>query len=128
LELGSRIDALISISEMLPAVGQGALAIETRATDDSVIEIVRTLDHQPTHIACTAERAFLRALGGGCQLPIAGYAVASEGQLSLEGLVADREGQEMVRGQITGASTNTEALGTQLAAQLLEQGADRLLA
>ena len=128
LELGRRINALIPISEMLPAVGQGALAIETRATDDAVIEIVRTLDHQPTHIACTAERALLRALGGGCQLPIAGYAVNSDGQLSLEGLVADREGREIVRGQISGASTDAEALGTELAAQLLEQGASRLLA
>lgn len=127
LELGSRINALIPISEMLPAVGQGALAIETRATDDAVIEIVRALDHQPTHIACAAERAFLRALGGGCQLPIAGYAVESDGQLSLEGLVADREGREIVRGQIMGASTGAEALGTQLATQLLDQGANRLL-
>lgn len=128
LELGSRINALIPISEMVPAVGQGALAIETRASNDGVIEIARTLDHQPTHIACTAERAFLRALGGGCQLPIAGYAVDSDGQLLLEGLVADREGREIVRGQITGATTDAEALGTRLAAHLLEQGANRLLA
>jgi hydroxymethylbilane synthase len=127
LELGRRINVLIPISEMLPAVGQGALAIETRATDDAVIEIVRALDHQPTHIACAAERAFLRALGGGCQLPIAGYAVDSDGQLSLEGLVAEREGREIVRGRITGASTDAEALGTQLAAQLLDRGANRLL-
>ncbi len=128
LGLGSRITTLLSISEMLPAVGQGALAIETRADDDGVIEIGRALDHQPTHIACTAERAFLRALGGGCQLPIAGYAVDSNGQLSLEGLVADRDGREIVRGRITGASNGAEALGTQLAAQLVEQGANRLLA
>jgi hydroxymethylbilane synthase len=128
MSLEGRINTLIPISEMLPAVGQGALAIETRASDEGVIEIVRALDHQPTRVACTAERAFLRALGGGCQLPIAGYAVESNGQLSLEGLVADRDGQEIVRGTITGASTGAESLGTQLAAQLLKQGADRLLA
>ena len=128
LELGSRINTLIPISEMLPAVGQGALAIETRAGDYDVIEIVRTLDHQPTHVACTAERSFLRALGGGCQLPIAGYAVDSDGRLSLEGLVAGREGQEMVKSTITGQSTDAESLGVQLAARLLEQGANRLLA
>lgn len=128
LKLGSRINTLIPISEMLPAVGQGALAIETRAGDYDVIELVRTQDHQPTHVACMAERSFLRALGGGCQLPIAGYAVASDGQLSLEGLVADREGREIVKGKITGPNSDAENLGSQLAAQLLEQGANRLLA
>ena len=128
LELGSRINAMIPISEMLPAVGQGALAIETRVDDDRVIEIVRALDHSPTHIACTAERAFLRALGGGCQLPIAGYAVDSDGELSLEGLVAEREGRDIVRGKVTGASIDAEALGFELATQLLKQGADKLLA
>lgn len=127
LELGSRINTLIPISEMVPAVGQGALAIETRAGDDGVIEIVRTLDHQSTRVACLAERSFLRALGGGCQLPIAGYAVDSDGQLWLEGLVADRGGREMVRGKIIGPSTDAESLGMRLAAQLLEQGADKLL-
>jgi hydroxymethylbilane synthase len=128
LELGSRINAMIPISEMLPAVGQGALAIETRAGDDGAIEIVRTLDHQPTHVACTAERAFLRALGGGCQLPIAGYAVDSDGELSLEGLVADPSGRQIVRGKIRGSSTDADALGDELAAQLLDQGANNLLA
>ena len=128
LELGSRINTMIPISEMLPAVGQGALAIETRAVDDDVIEILRALDHPPTHVACVAERAFLRALGGGCQLPIAGYAVDSDGELSLEGLVADRDGQEIVRGKIKELSINAEALGTELATQLLKQGAKRLLA
>jgi hydroxymethylbilane synthase len=128
LELGSRINTMIPISEMLPAVGQGALAIETRSGDDGVIEIVRTLDHPPTHVACAAERAFLRALGGGCQLPIAGYAIDSDGELSLEGLVADRDGREIVRGKLTGARTDAKALGTELAVQLLKHGADKLLA
>ena len=127
LELASRISGLIPIEEMLPAVGQGALAIETRADDVRTVEIVSGLDHEPTRNACIAERAFLRGLGGGCQLPIAGYASVSDGQISLEGLVGDREGKEIVRGKLTGAVTEAERLGAELATQLLSQGAARLL-
>ena len=127
LDLSSRISGLIPIAEMLPAVGQGALGIETRADDVATIEIVRRLDHQPTRDACLAERAFLRGLGGGCQLPIAGYAVVSDSQISLEGLVGDREGQEILRGLLTGPVTEAERLGAELATKLLEQGAAKLL-
>lgn len=127
LELASRISGLIPIEEMLPAVGQGALAIETRAHDVRTVEIVSSLDHEPTRNACLAERAFLRGLGGGCQLPIGGYARVSEGQISLEGLVGDREGNEIVRGKLTGPVTEAERLGAELAAQLIAQGADKLL-
>ena len=72
LGLDSRISALIDTSEMLPAVGQGALAVETRADDHSTIALVSSLNHAATQLACASERAFLRALVGGCQLPIAG--------------------------------------------------------
>ena len=70
-----RISGLIPTEQMLPAVGQGAIGVETRADDKRAIGIVSALNHEPTALACTAERSFLRALGGGCQLPIAGYAV-----------------------------------------------------
>lgn len=127
LELLSRISGLIPLAQMLPAVGQGALGIETRADDVATIEIVSRLDHQPTRNACIAERAFLRGLGGGCQLPIAGYAAVSDGQISLEGLVADREGEEIVRGKLTRPVRDAERLGAELATQLIAQGADKLL-
>lgn len=128
LELQSRISALIATDEMLPAVGQGALAIETRANDDSTIALVRQLNHEATQLACRSERAFLRALGGGCQLPIAGYAVAAGNELLIEGLVADPFGHEVIRGKLTGSTAEAEELGSRLAHQLLKRGADRLLA
>lgn len=127
LGLESRISTLIPTGEMLPAVGQGALAVETRANDQSTISLVSPLNHAATQIACAAERAFLRALGGGCQLPIAGYAVASSSELVLEGLVADPGGQEVVRGRLTGPVEEAEDLGWLLANQLLKRGGDRLL-
>lgn len=128
LGLESRISALIGTEEMLPAVGQGALAVETRANDNSTMALVRSLNHAPTQFACESERAFLRALGGGCQLPIAGYAVVSGNELVLEGLIADPDGREIVRGKVTGQPAEAEELGSRLADQLFNRGGDRLLA
>jgi hydroxymethylbilane synthase len=127
LGLDCRISSLISLEQMLPAVGQGALAIETRANDDSALETVRRLNHEKTRVACSAERAFLRALGGGCQLPIAGHAVCADDELTIEGLVAAPTGNEGVRDRISGSTTEAEALGAHLAARLLEGGANELL-
>jgi hydroxymethylbilane synthase len=124
----SRISALIETDEMLPAVGQGALAIEARANDHTTISLVSALNHAETQFACASERAFLRALGGGCQLPIAGFAVASGNELILEGLIAEPNGHEIVRGKLTGSITEAEELGSRLAHQMLERGGDRLLA
>ncbi len=128
LGLESRISALIATDEMLPAVGQGALALETRADDHSTIALVSSLNHVETQFACASERAFLRALGGGCQLPIAGYAVASGNEIVLEGLVADPIGQEVVRGKLVGPTAEAEELGSRLAHHLLKRGGDKLLA
>ena len=124
----SRISALIETDEMLPAVGQGALAIEARANDHTTISLVSALNHAETQFACASERAFLRALGGGCQLPIAGFAVASGNELIVEGLIAEPNGHEIVRGKLTGSITEAEELGSRLAHQMLERGGDRLLA
>lgn len=128
LGLDQRINATVPPAEMLPAVGQGALAIETRADDEDAIEVVRQLDHKFTRLACTAERSLLRNLGGGCQLPIAAYAVVREKRIRLDGLVADRSGARIVRDRIVGGFEETEELGKRLADQLLEQGAVELLA
>ena len=130
LGLECRISAAIPPEQMLPAVGQGAIGIETRTedSDSDSVDLVRKLDHEPTRIACTAERALLRALGGGCQLPIAAHAVVYYQQLRLDGLVADRAGRQIVRDHVTGASADAEKLGDELAARLVEGGADRLLA
>lgn len=123
----SRISAAISTEDMLPAVGQGALGIETRAADAPTVALVARLEHAATRMACVAERAFLRGLGGGCQVPIAGHAVVRDGSLKLEGLVAALSGDEIIRGSLEADASRAEALGDELAALLREQGADALL-
>lgn len=125
LGLQERISARIAVSEMLPAVGQGAIAIETRSDNELAVESASRLDHRETRAACLAERAFLRGLGGGCQLPIAGHAVLDDGLLKLDGLVARPDGSEILRGSLSG--TNPEIVGGQLADQLIARGALNLL-
>lgn len=128
LGLAHRISAPVPAEQMLPAVGQGAIGIETRADDHDSQEIVSKLNHEPTRLACVAERALLRGLGGGCQLPIAGHAVVVYDQLRLDGLIAAQDGKEIVRDHIAGNSNDAENLGRELAERLLKSGADRLLA
>jgi hydroxymethylbilane synthase len=126
LKLDNRISAALATQEMLPAVGQGALAIEIRS-EDELTEVVTKLDHKFTRLACVAERAFLRTLGGGCQLPIAAHAVVREKRIRLDGLVADTEGKQVVRNRLSGSLDEAEELGTRLAEQLLANGARELL-
>ena len=127
LGLQNRISVAISSEEMLPAVGQGAIAIETRASDPFAIESVRRLNHHETNIACLAERSLLRSLGGGCQLPIAAHATIHQRELRLEGLVAKPDGSEIVRDKIAGPIDEPENLGIALAVKLVERGANSLL-
>jgi hydroxymethylbilane synthase len=127
LGLRDRISAAVSQTEMLPAVGQGAVAIETRADDVVAVEATSKLNHRATELACRAERAFLRGLGGGCQFPIAGHAVVEGELLKLEGLVATPNGSQILRGVLSGTSEESDLIGTALAARLIEQGADSLL-
>lgn len=126
-----RISERLEITEMLPAVGQGALGIETRAGDSRVAELLQPLDHPQTSAATTAERAVLRALGGGCAVPIAAHGrfegSDGEGRLVLDALVAALDGSKVVRGQIVGAATDAAKLGEALAGQLIQEGASQLL-
>jgi hydroxymethylbilane synthase len=112
---------------MLPSPGQGALAIETRAEDGDTIAAVKQLDHKFTRLACTAERAFLRSLGGGCQMPIAAYAVVRDKRIRLDGLVAEPQGRKIVRDRISGSINEVEQLGIVLAERLLANGVRELL-
>ena len=112
---------------MLPAVSQGAIGLETRDDDGFAKDVAAKADHLTTRFACTAERAFLRALGGGCQLPIAGHAVVSGNQIGIEGLVADPEGKALIRERLSGASVEAELIGAELGRRLLERGARSLL-
>jgi hydroxymethylbilane synthase len=100
LGLRDRISAAVSTNEILPAVGQGAIAIEVRADDVVAVEATAKLNHRDTELACRAERAFLRGLGGGCQFPIAGHAVVEGQTLQLEGLVAHPTGEEILRDRL----------------------------
>lgn len=127
LGLHERISARIAISEMLPAVGQGAIAIETNSDNEFAVQMTSQLDHRETRLACLAERAFLQGLGGGCQFPIAAHAILDDGLLKLDGLVAKPDGSEILRNSLSGPSEDPEALGSTLAKQLMAQGADSLL-
>lgn len=127
LGLQQRIAAKIPVSEILPAVGQGAIAIETRSDDEFAIATTARLDHRETRLACLAERAFLRALGGGCQLPIAAHGVLDRDHLTLDGLVAKPDGSEILRDSLSGRVDHAEEIGSELAARLLNRGARSLL-
>jgi hydroxymethylbilane synthase len=126
LELKARISQYFDVTEMLPAVAQGALVVECRESDP-LRELLAPLDHAPTRTAITAERAFLRGLGGGCQLPIAAHATLGNGALRLEGLVAQPDGKRIIRDTITGAPAAAEALGAELAERVLRDGGAALL-
>lgn len=127
LGLQDRISTRISVNEMLPAVGQGAIAIETRSDNSFAVEATSRLDHRETRVACLAERSFLRGLGGGCQLPIAAHAIVNDDELILDGLVAKPDGSEILRDQLSGAVDHAEEIGSTLATRLIERGARALL-
>jgi hydroxymethylbilane synthase len=123
-----RINVALPPAEMLPAVGQGALGLETRVDDEHTNKAVARLDHKFTRLACTAERAFLRSLGGGCQLPIAAYAIVREKKIRLDGLIAEPQGLRIVKDRIVGGLDEAEHLGAALGERLLEMGGNELLA
>ncbi|MBX9600337.1 MAG: hydroxymethylbilane synthase [Bryobacteraceae bacterium] len=126
LGLAGRIAELLEPSVMLPAAGQGALAVETRSGGRG-FEQVQALNHFPTRAAATAERAMLRALGGGCQVPIGGYARERNGSVELDGLVIAPDGSRVVRASERGAAADAEAVGEALARRLRELGAEAIL-
>ncbi len=126
--LTNRITSYIPIEEILPAVGQGALAVETRTEDQRTNNFTQPLNDEPTELACAAERALLRSLGGGCQLPIAAHAfITNMNRLQLHGMVANRSGEIVIRDVVEGAANEPRALGETLAEQLIKRGANRLL-
>lgn len=128
LGLQDRISLRIPIQHMLPAVGQGAIAIETRSDDQFAIEVTGKLDHRETRLACLAERSFLRSLGGGCQLPIAAHARFEDDLLKLDGLVAKPDGSKRLQDALSGPADSAENIGGSLASTLIERGATTLLA
>jgi len=122
----ARIAEILPDEVMCPAVGQGALAVETRA-GGAGWDACAALDHAATHSAVAAERAFLRALGGGCQVPIGAHATVTDARLHLVGLVIAADGSAVVRGEREGPAAEAEAIGAALGAKLLEEGARAIL-
>lgn len=119
-----RIAEAIPVSRMIPAVGQGALVVQSRAEDEWQ-DRLRALDDWATRLEVTAERAFLRAMGGGCRAPFAAHASWSQGELSLDGAALEPDGGAIVRDRLVGPDEDAVALGERLARRLLERGAGR---
>jgi len=128
LDVRQRIDAWLDAPAWLPAPGQGTIAVQGRADDAATTERLLPLHHPPTAVAVTAERAFLAALQGGCQIPIGALAMEEGGGLSLHGLVADVDGRRLVRGQAAIDRGAPARAGERLAADLLRRGAAEILA
>ena len=122
-----RASEIFAIDTMLPAVGQAAIAVQVRTDDERVTGLVRTVDDAATRVAVTAERAFERRLGAGCQSPIAAYAVIDGFGLRLRGLVGNEDGS-IIRGDAEGWLNQPDSLGVELAERLIDQGAVPILA
>jgi len=121
-----RIAEILPVEVMCPAVGQGALAIETRA-EGRGFDACSLLDHPQTHAAVRAERGVLAALGGGCQVPIGSHATVADGRVRVLGVVASPDGSEMVHAEAEGPVESAEELGRGVGGELLERGARAIL-
>jgi hydroxymethylbilane synthase len=122
-----RIKHPIDTSMSLPAIGQGAVGIECRVDDERILSLIEPLNHSETSTCVQAERAMNHRLEGGCQVPIAGFALLDDWNLSMRGLVGRPDGQLMIRGEVQGHSDQAEQLGIQLAEDLLARGAKEIL-
>jgi hydroxymethylbilane synthase len=123
----SHITECLPLNVSLPAIGQGALGIEGREDDGFIRDLVAKLEHQPTRVTVTAERALLKRLEGGCQVPIAGHAILQGESLTVEGLVASLDGKRYVRCALDGSMSEAEFIGTKVAEELLDRGAQPIL-
>jgi hydroxymethylbilane synthase len=127
LGFAGRIAERLDATRMLPAIGQGALAIEARAGDARVVALCRALADAEAEVTTAAERGLLAGLGVGCRTPVAGHATLADGRLTVAGLVGRPDASEMIRETVAGAPGEAAALGAELARRLLARGADRIL-
>ncbi len=127
LEMANRIKQRISSSWILPAVGQGAVGLEAREGDIETLELISVLQHEDTTDRITAERALNKRLQGGCQVPIASYAMLDGDTLHLQALVGEPDGSLIIQGDISGHRNDAEELGEKLADDLLSRGAKEIL-
>ena len=127
LGLKDRISSSLEFGQMLPAPGQGALALETRRDDTPIVDMVSFLNHLPTCKAVQAERAFLRWMGGGCNSPIAVHAFQENGMMKIEGLVATPDGKRVIRESVKGPIDLAEESACSLADTILSRGGTEIL-
>src|SRR5512138_2624449 len=127
LGLADRVTYVFPPEEMLPAVAQGALAIQARAGDGATLSRLEPLDHPLTRIQVEAERGFLARIQGGCQIPVAAHATLEGDRVRLRALVASIDGARLVRAERSGARDQARAVGEAVAEELLARGADRIL-
>lgn len=127
LALQDRIKQYIDTDLILPAVGQGAIGIETRADDKSILTLLAPLDDKKSRICIQAERAMNQRLQGGCQVPIACYSQIQDDALFLQGLVGQTDGSQIIKANLSGTPNQSEQLGYELADLLLENGAKAIL-
>jgi hydroxymethylbilane synthase len=125
--LGIELDGMVFLDpqQFIPAIGQGALAIESRA--DEAIELLGPLDDAATRVAVTAERAFLARAGGSCRTPLAAHATVNENRLEMRALIASPDGHQVVRGACCGSAAKAATLGTDLATEMLGRGGAEIL-
>ena len=127
LGFGDRIHQIIPGDISLHAVGQGALGIECVEGKPEVLEIIKVLEHTTTSRRCLAERAFLRELEGGCQVPIGVNSQINNEDLTLTGMVASLDGKRLIRDEASGSAADPESIGIELAGKLMQQGAGAIL-
>ena len=112
---------------MVPAVGQGALCIETRADDPAIAPVMERLDHPETRCCVTGERAFLRRIEGSCHIPVACYGRMADQKVVLTAIVASEDGSQIIREQVTASPDTVESHGRKLADTVLEKGGRLIL-
>ncbi|MEC4684717.1 MAG: hydroxymethylbilane synthase [Nitrospirota bacterium] len=122
-----RITEVLPTGISLPAIGQGAVGIECRAGDDFINTLIMPLNHEETSVCVRAERAFLKKLEGGCQVPVGAYARLIDGKIVMEGLVGSVSGERIIREQMKGKQDIAESIGIRLAEDLLSRGAKEIL-
>jgi hydroxymethylbilane synthase len=127
LGLAENVTEYIDPEVSLPAIGQGALGIECRVDDRELNDLIAFFNHADSRVCVTGERALLRRLEGGCQVPIACYGQIKNGSLSLVGLVGSVDGKRIIKDSLSGPQSEAERLGVELAEKLLKQGADVIL-
>ena len=127
LGYGNKIAQKLPYDICLPAVGQGAIGVEVRTDDKDMLGLTERLNHLPSSQAVKSERALLKRLEGGCQIPVGALAIAVGREITLEAMVSSLDGLQVVRMKITGMLEDAEGLGEKLADQMLNKGADEIL-